>query len=107
MQFKCTLDTGKVVLLREFKIKDKNVAAETAAIRSGNNPTAFEAYMQDEVLKLLVVEIDGKKMTKSQVEDLDAVFSFSEYQQLLFQVKEMLGQGKKPSVEIVNSTGSN
>ena len=104
MEYKCTLDSGKTVVLRDFKIKDKNVCAEAAAVRCGGNQMTFEAYMQDEVLKALIVQINDETMKRTALEDLDSVFEYGEYMGLLNQVKEIIGVGKMPKVEILNST---
>ncbi len=107
MEYKCTLDSGKIVVLRDVKISDKNMAAQAAAVRAGGDGTMLEAFLQDEILKLIILEIDGKKVKQSALEDLDSVFeSFGEYQQLLLQIREMIGGGKPPKVEIMSaSTG--
>lgn len=106
MEMKCTLVSGKIVVLRDLMIKDKNTAAQSASVRSGGDAKLLEAFIQDEILKLLVVSIDGKDVKKSALEDLDSVFSFVEYQQLLMQIGEMIGMGKLPAVELMSNTGT-
>ena len=103
-RYKVELSTGKTVVLMEFKIKDKNLAAQAAAAQgvSGSGP-AVDAIMQDEVLKIILESIGGKKLEPHEKENLDNLFSYSEYQELMVPIAEMLGttKTKKPKVTIL------
>jgi hypothetical protein len=103
--YQIELSTGKKIVLREFKIKHKNLAAK-AASKQGVDGQAFEAVIQDEILKLLIVNIDGQKVEPSKLEDLDSLFDYSEYQQLMLVIKDMLGiDVGKPKVTILSDSG--
>lgn len=102
---KVTLSSGKVVILDEYKIKHQKMAAKAAALHAGDNLNVLAMYMGDELLKLLVLEIDGKVPEKSKLEDLDAFFTPAEYQELMKVVKEISGVGGEipvPKFEIVS-----
>jgi len=104
--YKIELSTDKVVVVREFKIAHKNLAAKAAG-QSGVTGAALEALLQDEMLKLILVSVDGRKVGEVERENLDNVFSFAEYQELLQPIAEMCGanQVKKPKVTILTGTG--
>lgn len=89
---KVTLGSGKIVLLREMKIKDQELGAKAAANKVGSdNKFAIAIAMQQEFLKMLIVQIDGEKPDKAKLENLDAVFSYSEYQQLVQALDKITG----------------
>lgn len=89
---KVTLGSKKVVLLRPLQIKHQDLAAQAASARVGNTgDTALGIAMQKELLKLLIVQVDGQAMKQSQLEDLDSVFSFSEYIQLCQVLQKIIG----------------
>lgn len=89
---KVTLGSKKVVLLRPLQIKHQDLAAQAASARIGNTgDTALGIAMQKELLKLLIVQVDGQAMKQSQLEDLDSVFSFSEYIQLCQVLQKIIG----------------
>jgi hypothetical protein len=91
MVSKVTLSTGKVVLLREMKIKHQELAAMAAAPKSQDNQTLLGMHMQKELLKILVVQINGQDVKASALENLDDVFSMSEYGQLLKVMRSLMG----------------
>ncbi len=106
-KYEIELDTGKKVILREFKIKTKNLAAKNVFAKGINGAQEAEAAIQDEVLKLLIESVDGKKPSAVEREDLDQLFTFVEYQQTMLAVQDMLGMGtKKPSVKVLMDSGS-
>lgn len=90
---KVTLGTGKVVLLRQVLIKHQDLAAQAAAQKMGsnNNELALGVCMQKELLKLLIVQMNGQDIKPVQLEDLDSLFTFSEYIQLTKVLDKLLG----------------
>lgn len=107
-QFKVSLDSGKYVVLREFTVKLKNQAVEAAGLRtsSASSGKAFEATLQDEILKVLIVSVNGQSLKAAEREDLDTILTYSEYQQLMMAVGDVMGgmeQIKKPKIEMITS----
>lgn len=105
-QYKVTLDTGKTALVKDMTVKMKNQAVEAAGLRAGESAsaTAFSSMLQDEVLRLLLISVDGNVLSGVQKEDLDSVFTYVEYQQLMLCLKDIMGVSevaKKPKIEIV------
>lgn len=104
--FKVTLSTGKIVLLREPKISDQELAAKAAGGRVGGNQHTNQivmgSAMQKEMLKLLIVAIGQKvpegeeeqppqQVKPGQLENLDNFFSYAEYMQLAKVLEKVLG----------------
>lgn len=104
MVHKVTLATKKEVLLRDFKIKHQRLAAQAAGSKAGDNTTAMGVFMIEEILKQLIFQINGQEPDKASLEDLDSVFTYGEYQQLITVVNQLMGvDNAAPLVEIVNS----
>lgn len=104
MVTKVTLSTGKVVLLRDLKIKHTELAAQAAAHRAGGDANVLMILMQKELMKLLIVKVDDKVSSASDLEDMDGLFSLMEYSQLSSVVKKLTGgdeMGKLPATEVV------
>ena len=91
MVSKVTLSTGKVVLLRELKIKHQELAVQAAAPRAGENNVLLNLYTQKELLKILIAQVDGQVVKPSEIEDLDSMFTMAEYGQLVRVMKELMG----------------
>jgi hypothetical protein len=105
-QFKVTCDSGKVVVLRELTVKIKNQAMEAASGRATTttHSLGFSGLMMDEILKHLIVSVDGKAPSPVEREDLDSFLTYSEYQALTQVMQEMMGgteAAKKPKIEMV------
>ena len=102
---KVTLSTGKVVLLREMKISDTEIAAQAVASRSNGDQNLLQILMQKELVKNLIVAVDDKKLSGSEKEDMDSLFSIAEYGQLMSVIKKITGDdmGKEPRLEVVSS----
>lgn len=91
---KVTLSTKKVVLLREPKISDQDLAAQAASRTvKGDNVVGLTLAMQKELLKQLVVKIDDKQPRPSELESLDSWFSLREYMELSSVVAKIAGLG--------------
>lgn len=99
---KVTLDSGKVVLLRNLEIRHYRQAAEAAAHRANNNNLIFNLYVQDEILKLLMISIDGKSLTDLEKESFDKLFTAKDYNQLMLIIAEIIGKANRPKVELVS-----
>lgn len=89
---KVTLSTGKVVLVRDPKIRDQELATKAASnLVKGDNAFAYGMALQKEMLKMLLVKIDDHQPSAIQVEDLDSLFSYAEFMQLLKVVAKVAG----------------
>ena len=80
---KVTLSSGKVVLLREMKMKYQTLAIKAVGSKAGDNTALLGLLSQQEVLKQLIVQIDGKTMTAKTMESLDELFSYQDIVQLM------------------------
>lgn len=104
MVTKVVLSSKKEVLLREMKIKHTEQAAQAAAPRANGDSNVLGLLMQKELLKLLICQVDGKMPAASELEDMDDLFSISEYNQLLKVAAKLMGgddMGKEPTTEVV------
>jgi hypothetical protein len=88
---KVTLSTGKVVVMRQMKIRHQTLAAQAVGKKAGDNTMAMVMMMQQELIKLLVISIDGRALTGAEREDLDSFLDFPEFQQLQSVVGQMMG----------------
>lgn len=103
-KIKMTLSTGKIVVLKELEVGDQELAVEATGIRDAGNTVNLGMKAQNELVKLLLVSIDGKVLKGNEKESLKSLFSYKEYAQVLKQVETMGGTGedeKKPIVEIL------
>jgi len=89
---KLTLSTGKVVLVREPKIRDQELAAQLAGAKAGNdNNLAAAMLWQKELAKLLLMKINDKDLTSAEKENLDDLFSLREYSEVSMALKQVVG----------------
>ena len=91
MVHKVVLSSKKEVLLREMKIKYQNLALKAIGQRGGDNNMLTDSLMQQELLKILIVQVDGKPVDSKVLEQLDEVFAYAEYMQLLQVVNKISG----------------
>lgn len=101
---KVTLSSGKVVLLKEMKIRHQELAIAAAAPKAGDNQALLAFNVQKELLKILVVNINGQDKKPIELEKLDDVFSMSEYLQLLKVMSKLMGDDSdmgKSQIEVV------
>lgn len=110
---KVTLDNGKtkkVVILREMKISDTESAAELVSVRAHGDAILMQIFMQKELLKLLLLQIDGKDVPHHDREQLDKLFTVSEYNKLLKVVGKLAGVDEKgesqPQLEMLSIGGN-
>lgn len=105
---KVTLSTGKVVLLREMKIRHTELAAQEVSPKSNGDANLLQILMNQALVKQLIFKIDEATPSQAELEDLDELFSIAEYSQLLKVVGKMAGgdsagKSAEPLIEIVNS----
>jgi hypothetical protein len=81
---KVTLSSGKVILLRELKIRHQEMAVKAASPNAGGDANLLSLLAQKELLKQLIMQINGQPVKAVQLEDLDSLFSFREYAELSF-----------------------
>ena len=89
---KVTLSGGKVVYLRDMRIEDQELAAVSAGNRAPDgNQIAMAVVMQKELLKVLLVQINEKKLSAVEKEDLNSLFSYTDYRELMSVVNKIAG----------------
>ncbi len=101
-----TLSTGKKVRLAELKIKHQNLALQAVGNKAKDNQALMGNMAQQELLKILLVDIDGKVPSQPDREDLDKLFNFQEYGQLLQVLQKVSGgseQAGEPQIDFDNS----
>jgi hypothetical protein len=89
---KVTLSSGKVVLLRDMKIAHQELAAEAVARKAGESALLMGTLMQTELLRLLIVQVDGRKPTATELLKLDEVFKYKEYTELMKVMRQIMGE---------------
>lgn len=92
---KVTLGSGKVVHLREYKIKHQELATKAVGNRAGDNKWLFSSMLQKELIKLLIFAVNEKEVSAKDVEDLDSLFTPKEYKQLTLVVLKMAGEDEE------------
>jgi len=107
---KVTLSSNKEVILRDFKIKHQEMAMQNVAKKAGDSALLMGGLLQSELLRLLIVQIDGKPVRGIELENLDNLFSYQEYMQLLMVMKKLMGTEDndelgKFQLEVVNYGG--
>jgi hypothetical protein len=86
--YKVKLSSGKEVMLRQIRIKDQELAAKAASRGNDDSKYGMAISMQKELVKILLVQINGKALKAIEKEDLDSIFTYAEYMQLV----EVLGK---------------
>lgn len=106
---KATLSGGKVVLLREMKIKYQNLALQAVGSKGKDNQLLAGSLMIQELIKILIIEVDGKKPSSSDLENLDKMFSYKQISQLQIVVGKLMGGDEdmgELTTEFVNTGGN-
>ena len=80
---KITLSTGKVVMMREMRIRYQNLAIKAVGSQAKDNQALLGTLAQQELLKILIANVNGKEMTHRELEKLDELFSYPELIQLM------------------------
>lgn len=88
---KVVLTGGKTVLLRELKMKHQNLALQAVGAKGKDNQMLTGSLMIQELIKILIVQIDGKTPKASELENLDEIFSYKQIQQLMGAVGKLMG----------------
>lgn len=88
---KVTLSGGKVVMLKEMKMKFQNLALQAIGSKAKDNQMLAGSLMLQELMKILIITVDGVKVPPSQLENLDDIFSYKQLQQLQSVVGKIMG----------------
>lgn len=96
---KIKLESGKEVILRKPEVGDQELAAERTADIS--NPNAYQLALQNELVRLLLHSVDGKKLSGNEKQDLKSLFDLTEYSEVIMGLGEMLPKPKAPKVSVV------
>ena len=104
--YKITLATGKVVILRDMEIQFEDMAIQAVGDKAGKNEVLFGKMMQDELLKILLMEIDGEALTGSQKESFKKLLTYREIAQIRKAMQQIMGDPEGPKLETVSSSGS-
>ena len=105
MVHKVTLGSGKVVMIQDMQIKHEELAAKAVAKAAGENPALMAMLMQNEIIKMLIVSIDGKQITALDREQLSKMLTYGDFVQLRKVVAKLMGGDEAdPKIELVSST---
>lgn len=88
---KVVLGTGKEVFLRQPLIRDQDMALQLASTKTKDNPMLLVTHTQKELLRMLIVQVAGKDVSRQQAEKLDDLFTLGEYNQLSQAVGQLSG----------------
>ena len=100
---KVTLSTGRVVLVDDLTVGKESLAMRVAASRPDipkDNAFLLALEAQAELLKMLIIEIDGKKPSKIELERIDKLFSYREYKELESVVVQLRGIEGNPQYQV-------
>lgn len=101
---KVTLSTKKVVLFKEIELRDEELAAKAASKSAGDSPTGMGYGLMNELVKNLIVEIDGKKLTGNERAQIGTLLTYQEFKQCRKYVEKLVGEDQaEPQVEFVSS----
>lgn len=85
-------ESGKKLCVRPMQIRDLDLASQAAARRGGgDNQFVFQMGLQRELLKILLVSVNGKKLTPVELEQLDSHLEPAEYMALLGEIQGLMG----------------
>lgn len=104
---KVTLSSGKVVLLHEMKMKYEELAIRAVGNRAGKDEMLAGKMMQDELMKILLIECDGKKLGGLEKENLESLFSYKDIIEIRKAVQELMGvnEVQTPKLELSRTSG--
>lgn len=107
---KVVLSTGKSVYLREMKVSDAEKAAQKVSRRADGDPLLMQVMMKGQMIKSLIMKIGEnaeavpRDLSAIEKEDLDSLFSITEYGQLVKTVGKVMGDedmGNEAQVEFL------
>lgn len=105
MHYEMELSTGKKVVVREPEVGDEEKAAQAVGERAGSSNQAFAVLAQVEIVKQLVISVNGQTLSLKDKHDLKAHLNYAEYNELVAGVTELLGKPKKPKMTMLPSSG--
>lgn len=89
---KFTLGSGKIIYIREPEIGDTEHAMKIAGKEAGpENEAYLSVLFQKEMVKLLLVQVDEKKLGLADKQQLKKIFTFREYTQVNKAVQAVVG----------------
>jgi len=91
--------------IRPMQISDYEQAAQAAALTNPSNQFVFGILLQKELTKLLLVSVDGKKLTGMEKENLGGVLAHEEYLAVNEYVGSLMGKSKLVRVEFQKTSG--
>jgi len=104
--YKFTLTTGMEICLREPKIAHTRLASQVAGKKAGDNQAHLSVLVQEEIVKQLLVKVNGSELRAMEKENLDGLFSLKEYNQVLKSVQMIGGDEVGEPVMATEFTGS-
>ena len=88
---KVVLSGGKEVLLREMKMKYQNLALQAIGNKAKDNQMLAGSLLVQELIKILIIKVDGQDVPKAKLEALDELFTYKQLTQLFSVVGKMTG----------------
>jgi len=89
---KVVLKSGKAIYLKDPQVKDQKMAIQMVGPNDSENKLALGSRFQEAMLKVLLVQIDQKKLTGPEKEDLGALLTLTEYNQSMRAVSSLTGE---------------
>jgi len=103
--YKFTLSSKKVIMLREPLMEDSEGAIQVAGMKAGENLAYLGLITQKEMFKKLLVQVDSKKLSMTDKENLNGLFTFKEWSQCLKALAKITGdegeEGNELNPEII------
>jgi hypothetical protein len=101
---KASLSSGKEVDVKHLEMKHYRQASQVAAAKIGKkgNEYSMSLALQDELMKILVVAIDGQRLSAIDRERLDTLLTTDDYRQVVQVIELMIGDVEAPKVEQVS-----
>lgn len=108
--YRVSLPSGKVIHMREMKMKYEDLAMQAVGTRGKGNEAYQQKLMADELMKILLVDVDGKVLAPADREKLNDIL---DYRDIVAVRKIMLkitgsdeGESYAPNLEVVSSSGN-
>lgn len=92
------------VVLRPALIKDIDMANQLAAAKC-QDPKVMGMKMPQELLRLLIVSVNGKQPTSVERENLDELFTLPEYVSLMEHMQNVMGKSRVARQSFVKNSG--